>query len=56
MLLGPKSILGLGSPAALRAVATTPNKGVGGNVLRSRADGQPLRSRVTEQYLMSRSV
>lgn len=54
MRIGPKALVGLGLPAALRPHA--PKKGVGGNVLRDRATNQPLTSRATGQYLTSRSA
>ena len=54
MRTGPKGLIGLGLPAALRPHA--PKKGVGALVLRDRATNQPLTSRATGQYLTSRSA
>ncbi len=53
MRIGPKALVGLGLPAALRPHA--PDKGVGADVLRSRVDNQPLISRSTNERLVSRS-
>ena len=54
MRTGPKGLIGLGLPAALRPHALS--KGVGALVLRDRATNQPLTSRATGQYLTSRSA
>ncbi len=51
MRLGPKALVGLGLPAALRP--HTPDKGVPATALRSAIDGQVLRSAITGQPLTS---
>lgn len=42
--------------AASKLIVAPLYKGVGANVLRSRVDNQPLRSRETGQYLIARSA
>lgn len=51
MRIGPKALIGLGLPAALRPHA--PDKGVPANALRSAIDGQVLRSAINGRILTS---